>query len=146
MAIGDITVFQNHKRRRANGQSRFDFDAGAVKVALMKNTWTPSHTLTFWSNIITNQIATGAGYAGPAPLVGSTLTAAAGVVKFDANDTTVATQDAAGFANARWAVLFHDTGTPSTSELIAWIDLGGNVGNVQGPVQLRWNAAGILTW
>jgi len=73
-----------------------------------------------------------------------TITLAAGTVTFDAEDPTWS-QGAAGFTDARYAVIFFNTGTAATSIPICYADLGGDVGNDAGTLTLELNAAGIWT-
>ena len=72
------------------------------------------------------------------------MTLSAGTVTFDAADATWP-QSAAGFSNARKAILYKDTGTASTSPLIAYADFGADKGNVTGDLTLQMDAAGIIT-
>jgi hypothetical protein len=122
-----------------------DFDTDTIKVMLVTNTYVPSATGHAAKNSVTNEV-TGTGYtAGGATLGTPTVVDTTGTITFDAADTTW-TQNAAGFSNARHAIIYKDTGTPGTSTLIGWVDFGADKGNVAGDLTLQWNASGIVTW
>ena len=59
---------------------------------------------------------------------------------FDAADTTWSTST----ITARYAVLYKDTGTPSTSPIICIIDFGSDKSSSAGNFTISWNAEGIL--
>lgn len=122
-----------------------DFDTDTIKVMLTTSTYTPSATSHSTKTSVTNEV-TGTNYtAGGATLGTVTVVDSTGTITFDAADTTW-TQNAAGFANARYAVIYKDTGTAATSTLIGYIDFGADKGNVAGDLTLQWNASGIITW
>ena len=50
-------------------------------------------------------------------------------------------QDASGFEDARYAILYKDSGAAATSPLIAYADLGGDKGNKAGE-----RVGGISDW
>lgn len=127
------------------GVNAVDFDTDTIKVALFTNAHVPAPTTATYFSDLANEV-TGAGYtAGGATLSGVTLTEAAGAVTFDASDVTWAA-NASGFATARYAVIYKATGTPGTSRLIAYIDLGVDKTNVGGDLVLQWSASGIMIW
>lgn len=122
-----------------------DFDTDTLKVMLTTATYSPSATGHATKNSVTNEV-TGAGYtAGGATVTSATVTDAAGVITFDGADI-VWTQTVGGFTNARYAVLYKDTGTAATSTLIGFLDLAADKGNVAGDFILQFNAAGIISW
>lgn len=45
---------------------------------------------------------------------------------------------------AAFAIVYKDTGTPTTSPLIAYIDFGGNKSSSAGDFTIQWNADGIF--
>lgn len=122
-----------------------DFDTDTLKVMLTTSAYTPSATAHAAKNSVTNEV-TGTNYtAGGATLGTVTVVDSTGTITFDAADTSW-TQNAGGFTNARYAVIYKDTGTAATSSLIGWIDFGADKGNVSGDLILQWNASGIVTW
>lgn len=121
-----------------------DFDTDTIKVMLTSSTYAPSATTQATKTSVTNEV-TGTGYtAGGATLTSPVVSESAGTVSFAAADVTWAA-NAAGFSNARYAVIYKDTGTAGTSTLIGWIDLGSNKGNVDGDLTLDF-ASTIFNW
>lgn len=108
-----------------------DYLSNTIKVALLADTYTPAQdTDEFWSDVSAHEVS-GTGYsAGGATLANKTVTVNAGANKvvLDADDVTWTSVT----VTARYAVVYKDTGTPSTSPLLMWIDFGANqvlVGN-----------------
>ena len=123
-----------------------DFDTDTIKLAFLTAAHTTDkETQEHWSDVSANEIAAGGGYsAGGIALTGKTVTRASEVTTIDAADVTL-TQDGAGATNARHAVLYKDTGTPSTSQLIKIDDMGSDKGWVSGDLTIQWDAGGIIT-
>jgi hypothetical protein len=77
------------------------------------------------------------------PVVMTTTTTTSGT--FDAVDTVFTSVSG---ATVEAVVIYHDTGTPSTSKLIAWLDTGFTTLPVTpngGNITITWNASGIFT-
>jgi len=122
-----------------------DFDGDTIRVAFLTSTYTlDKETHEFWSDVSANEISAGGGYtAGGIALSSKTATRVSNVITFDAADITL-TQDGAGATNARQVVLYKDTGTPATSQLIKIDDMGSDKGWVSGDLTIAWNASGII--
>lgn len=129
----------------ANSADRvIDFNTDTIKVALVTSSYTPSASghATF-ADIGAVEVS-GTGYtAGGLTLSGVSLTETGGVATFDADDVVIS-QSGVGFTNARYAIIYKDSGTPNTSTLLVYSDLGADRGNVAGDLSLQWNALGIL--
>ncbi len=122
-----------------------DFDTDNIKVMLTTVSYVPNSATQATKVSVTNEV-TGTGYTAGGTVLGSpTVIDTAGTIAFDAADTTW-TQNAAGFSNARYAIIYKDTGTPATSTLICWIDFVTDKGNTTGDLILQWNTSGIVTW
>jgi hypothetical protein len=122
-----------------------DFDTDTIKVMLTTSTYTPSATGHAAKNSVTNEV-TGTNYtAGGASLASKTVVDSTGTITFDAADVTWA-QSGTGFSNARYAVIYKDTGVAATSTLIGGIDLVSDKGNVAGDLTLQFAGTGIITW
>jgi hypothetical protein len=118
-----------------------DFLSDTIKVALTTSPYTPNQDDHDFFNDVTNEV-TGTGYtAGGATLGSKTLANTNNVCKFDAADTSWSTST----LTARRAVIYKDTGTASSSPLLAWVDFGADVSSSAGTFQITWDAAGILT-
>lgn len=121
-----------------------DFDSDAeLSIALVTASYTPNRaTHDFWDDANANEVA-GTNYtAGGILLTTKALAVVANQMSFTADSITWL-QNAGGFTNARHAILFKNTGTPSTSRLIQYNDLGSDRGNVGGDLVLQF-PAGLL--
>jgi hypothetical protein len=113
-----------------------------IKAALCTSSYTPDQDAHDYFNDISGEVV-GTGYtAGGATLGTKTLTydGPSNTVTFDAADTSWATST----ITARYAVIYKDTGTPSTSPLIGYVDFGADVSTTAGTFQITWNASGIF--
>lgn len=99
------------KAKGALLEGLFDLTDNTIKVALVKNTYSVNiNTHEFLSDISESAVA-----ATTSLLTGKTT--ASGI--FDADNITIENYGTSGFA---YLVLFKDTGTRSTSRLLAYID------------------------
>lgn len=139
------TLFDNFRLKMMNGNAiNFGASGDTLKVMITTNTYVPDQANHDFKDDVTNEVS-GTGYtAGGAALASKTLNLASGVVTFDAADQTIS-QNAGGFSNGRKLVLYKDTGTPSTSPLIAYHSHNADFGNVAGDLTLQWDSLGILT-
>lgn len=129
------TVFDNFHFGVLTGAFTLDWSVDTIKVALITSAVAPAEaTHDFWNDLSANEVsASGTGYtAGGQALASKTEALTSGVTKLGAADPTGYAQNASGFTSARYAILYKDTGVGSTSPLIAFADLGSNVGNVAG--------------
>jgi len=121
-----------------------DFDTDTIKVALVSSSYTPNQdTHDYWDDVSSNEVS-GTGYtAGGATLASKTVTydSATNVTKFDAADVSWTSST----ITARYAVVYLDTGTASTSPLIAYVDFGSDQSSSSGTFQIVWDSAGIFT-
>lgn len=120
-----------------------DYLSDTIKIALCTSSYTPNQDTHDFFDDITNEIS-GTGYtAGGATLGSKTLdyTGATNVVKFDAADPSWTTST----LTARYAVIYKDTGTASTSPLLWYIDFGADVSTTAGTFLITFDAAGIAT-
>ena len=97
----------------------------------------------YFDDVSANEVS-GTGYsAGGAALTTKTLTISNNVLTYDADDLTF-TQNAGGFSNARYAVLYLNTGSAGTSRLVAYNDLVSDRGTVNRDLVLQF-PNGIFT-
>lgn len=148
MAKGDFTIFEEAVSDLANLKHNLK-ETHVFKLGLVDDTLTPTaaDASPAWSDYVANEVGTGGNYTAN----GHTLTYEGGVTRwaeadgvgtFDAEDITFA-QDASGFTDARWGILYNDTIDGDLA--IGFLDLGGDVSEVDGPVTISWNASGIVT-
>ena len=114
-----------------------------IKVMLLTSSYTPNiDTNLVISDISANEI-TGAGYtAGGSEITGKTVTQDdtdnEGV--FDGDDVNWSTST----ITARYAVIYKDSGTPSTSPLLAYVDFGADKSSLNENFIVSWATVGIL--
>lgn len=150
MARGDLTVFNEFTVSLA--EKKINLETDTIKLALIDNTVTPTVNAASpqWGagsdeDYDGHEVGTGGGYtAGGLTVSGPELVRSAAVATFDDDDSNLSlAQNASGFTDAYWGILYSDTAT--NKDCIAFIDLGGPVSEVAGPIAINFNASGILT-
>jgi hypothetical protein len=146
MAAGDITLFKKFKLNQNNGVGAIDLDTDTLKLMLTTATYVANmDTDEFVSTPVTNQVALGTAYVTGGPTLATVTFAVSGeYAVLDAADLVIARDAAAGFADARWGVLYKATGVNGTSRLIALLDLGSAKSIIDGALTFQWNASGII--
>lgn len=143
MARGDITLFQEFAENI--GSKDHDLTSDVLKLGIIDNTLTPLATIATpsWDDYSANEVSTAGGYiADGITLTTIVYTEAGGVATLDADDVALA-QDALGFTDGYWGILYNST--PVGNLAIGFVDLGGPVSEQDGPISIAWNASGILT-
>ena len=123
--------------------SAVDLLSDAIKISLHSATYVPNQDTHEFFSDVTNEVV-GTGYtAGGITLANKTLTydAATNTMKFDADDVAWATST----ITARYAVIRKDTGTPTTSPLLVYIDFGVDQVSDAGSFTITFAAEGIFT-
>jgi hypothetical protein len=121
---------------------RVDFATDTIKVALCTSSYVPDQDAHDFFNDITNEI-TGTGYTAGGATLGSKSVAYTGgsnTLSLDAADTQWTT---ASFT-ARYAIVYKDTGTSSTSPLLGYLDFGADQTVSSGTFTIQWHADGVL--
>ena len=133
-------IYNSYKKILGDGA--IDWLTDTIKVMLVTSAYTPDQDAHDFKDDITNEIS-GTGYtAGGAALASKTNT------QDDTDDEGV--QDAADTVwsgatfTTRGAVIYKDTGTPSTSPIIAYIDFGEDKSPSGADFTIEWNAEGII--
>lgn len=128
-----------------------DHENDTFKIAFVTNTYVPSRSADVYfddsgANDPIDEEVTGTGYTqGGNACANPDVTVAANVITFDADDPTTWSQSGTGFSDARYAILYKDTGTDTTSNLIAYHDFVTDKGNVAGDLSIQLDATGIST-
>jgi hypothetical protein len=115
-----------------------------IKVMLCTSSYVPDQDAHIYKSSVTNEVAAGNGYtAGGATLAGKTIiyNGSTNTITIDANDVSWTNAT----ITARYAVIYDDTGTASTSALLGFIDFGQDMASTNGTFQITWNASGIFT-
>lgn len=124
-----------------------DFDTDVHKIILLNDTHTFAQANDDLADITANQLATGNGYTqDDEALVSPTISQAAGVTSWDANDVTW-TASGGSIGPARFAVIYNDTvTTPDADALLVDINFGVNETAGNGTdFKVNFNAGGIYT-
>jgi hypothetical protein len=96
------------------------------------------------TNFATNQVGTGGGYTGPITLAGVTFTeigAAPKVATLRATDVVIP-QNASGFSNGAYGIIFNST--DANTRALGWVELsaGAALSIVSGSVTIDFQGAG----
>lgn len=144
MARGDFTVFEEFALQL--GQELHTLASDTLKLGIVDGTLAPTaaDATPAWGDYSANEVGTGGGYvAGGITLSGVTWTEAAGVATLDDSGNIALAQNASGFTDGYWGILYNSSA--AGSQAIGFLDLGGPVSEVAGPIAINWNASGILT-
>jgi len=134
MASGNV-IYPKYKEAILDSLTNADLNDNTVKVALLQATETYSATDDFLDDITAGAVI------GTAQTINNT-TVTNGL--FDGDDVTFT---AVSGAQVVTLLIYIDTGTPSTSRLVAWIDTGVTglpVTPNGGNISITWNASGIF--
>jgi len=144
MARGDIKWFA--QALHDLGNKIHDMDSDAWRLGIVTSTTTPgvNTTAPHWggtgtTNFSTNQVATGTAYTGPITLTVNSWKLTASGADWRLADVTIAQDAGGGFSNAAWGIIYNNT--DSNKRAVAYVDLGGPIGNVSGPITIEWSGA-----
>ena len=148
MARGDFVLFEEFAATLLNGAIAWDLHASdTIKLGIVDNTATvpaAAATAPDWSDFSGNEVGTGGNYvADGLTLTTTTYTEADGVGTFDADDVEDLTQDGSGFTDGYYGILYDSSLVGNNA--IGYLDLGGPVSEVAGPIVITWGVAGIFT-
>lgn len=143
MATGDVKWFAQGLLDLGNKLHNLGSDV--IKLGIVTSTTTPAVSTADprWgsggtTNFSTNQVGTGGtSYTGPITLSSVTWALQSGVPTLRASNISLS-QDASGFTTGRWGIIYNDT--DSGKRALAFIDLGGTISLVSGPLAINWNA------
>ena len=138
-------VHSTYKLQQHDGTAPVDWDTDSIRVMLVDATAAPNVTTQqFIDDVSANEVS-GTNYTAEGPAIANPSIALDGDTVEMGHDDIVFAQHASGFADARYAYWYKDTGTPGTSVIIMSMDLGADKGNVAGALTLDGSAAtGIL--
>lgn len=119
-----------------------DFTTDHLCIGLLTSAYTYSTAHDYWSDITSSEVS-GSNYSSR-NVATPTVTTSGSTVTIDASDPSAYSYSASGFSNARYAVLYKDTGSDATSQLIAYYDFGSNKGNNAGTLTLQLDSSGIF--
>lgn len=137
-----MAVYNSFKAKIMDGS--IDLDTDNINVCLLDSGYSANiDTQTMYSDVTASEIASANGYTTKGQSLASKTVSVdttddEGV--FDAADVTWSTST----ITARYAVLFKNTGTNTTSPLIAYVDFGADKTSDNGNFIITWSSEGIL--
>lgn len=145
MARGDIKWFA--QALHDLGNKIHDLDGDDIRMGIVTNATVPAVNTaaphwggTGTTNFATNQVTTGTAYTGPINVSTEGWVLDATGAKFQLSaDPTIAQDAGGGFTNGYWGILYNNT--DANKRALGFVDLGGPVGNVAGPIDFAWNGA-----
>ena len=138
-------IFHKFLERQFDGNAVNLDGAGDPRVMLVTSARAPVQATDEFMTTIDDTEVSGSNYTALGfVLPNESIVLNAGVVTFDSDNPTW-TQHATGFATARYAILYNNTGAPGTSRVVCYADLGGDKGNVSGDLIVNLDGAGIFT-
>jgi len=145
MARGDIKWFG--QALHDLGNKIHDMDGDDFRMGIVTNATVPTVATaaphwggTGTTNFATNQVPTGDDYTGPIVLATEAWTLVSGVPYWRVSgDVTIAQDADNGFTDGYWGIIYNNT--DANKRAVAFLDLGGPVGNVSGPIEIAWNGA-----
>lgn len=99
----------------------------------------PHYGGTGTTNLAANAVATGTAWTGPVALSGVSWSLVSEVPTLRATNPATIAQDAGGFTNARWGVIYNNT--DANKRAICLIDLGSNRSIVAGTLAIDFSGA-----
>lgn len=133
-------VYNGTKEALLNGN--FDFGSDDLKVVLVTDGYTPDIDADEFLDDISSEVS-GTGYSS-----GGKSLANVSVGRDDANDRAYLDADNLTWPlatfTARAAVVYQNTGTPSTSRLLAYVDFDEDKISSGQDFTIEWHANGIL--
>ncbi len=136
-------IYNTFKEKISTEINWEDNTTTTIRGMLVTSAYTPDIDTDLVASQVTNEVV-GDGYtAGGGEITVRTIT------PDDANDTAIYDADdivwGTATITARGVVIYKDTGTPSTSPLIAYIDFGADGSSTSANFTVQWSTAGIFT-
>jgi uncharacterized membrane protein len=137
-----MAVYNSFKKKIMDGS--IDLDTDNINVSLHTSAYTANiDTHTFYSDCTASEVANGNGYTTKGTTLASpvvTIDTTNDLAYFDAADLTWASST----ITARYALIWKNTGTNTTSPLVAYVDFGADKTSDNGNFIISWSSAGIL--
>ena len=147
MAQGDFIVFDTAMLNLLNDWDDSNiFYYGLVTASApspTRNTVAPHWNGSGTTNYYTYQVSIGGtSYNGPKSLGNFTWTESSNIFTLDFSDPSTIQQDASGFTDARWAILFNNS--DGSKRCLAALDLGGPISIQSGTFDFDFHANGLF--
>lgn len=121
-----------------------DFDTDTIKIMLLTSSASPDIDTDIYIDDLSGDEISGTGYtSGGATLSNKAVTydSATNTTKFDGDDVVWTTST----FSTRYGVIYVDTGTPSTSVVLAYIDFDSEQSTSSSDFTIQFHADGIFT-
>ena len=143
MATGTVKWFAQALADLMNKQH--DLDSDDLRIAIVTAATVPAVATaaphfggTGTTNFATTQVATaGTSYTGPVALANKSISLGATGPTFRADVVSLA-QDAAGFANGAWGIIYNNTDASKRALAFVELSAAGAASLVSGPVSVDW--------
>ena len=124
-----------------------DFNTDDLRILLLDSSVNPASAVATTQDVadLSATEITESGYARRA-LANESVTLSAGTIKIDADNPAKYSQNASGFNDARYAILYKHNAADASAPVIGYYDMGANKGNVDGDLTLEFSSAGIFTF
>ncbi len=142
MATGDFVVFEEAKAYMIDGGWEA---ADVMKCAILDNSQTPVAATATPNLSDFTEVGTGGTYpAGGFTLddLGTSVTEAAGVMKYDSSLNPTFAADVGNDTDAFWGLVYNSS---QSNIALGFVDLGGPVDMQAGSLTITWNASGLFT-
>ena len=144
MATGDVRWFAQALLDLAN--KIHDLDNDDIRLGIVTTATTPAVNTTapHWggtgtTNFATNQVGTGGtSYTGPKVLASETLTLTSTGFTWGIDEIVMA-QDASGFTNGAWGIIYNNTDANKRALAFVEISAAGTASLVSGSLTIRFN-------
>ena len=146
MATGDVKWFQQALLDIGNKIHNLGSDAlqlGIVTTGTVPaiGTAAPHWGGTGTTNFASSQVGIGGGYVGPIALATVTWSLVSAVATLRAADVVIP-QNASGFANGAWGIIFNNTDANKRALAFVELSAAGSLSIVSGSVTIDWQGAG----
>lgn len=145
MATGNVHMFSQAAADINN--KLLDWDSDDVRMGIVTTTTVPTvgTVAPHWggtgtTNFAANQVALATGYTGPVVLTGKSLANVSNVITLRADPITIP-QDAAGFTNGAYGILYDNTDANKRCFGFVELSAGGALSLVAGQVVVDWSGA-----
>lgn len=142
--MSTLVKYNTGHKNELNGVAPIDWDTDSIKVMLASSSYTPNAATHDFKNDITNEISGGGYVADGVVISGMSVSESGGTITVYAGNVSFA-QNASGFTNARYAIIYKNTGIASTSPLIGYINFGADRGNVNGDLNIQFTGGVLFT-
>jgi hypothetical protein len=137
-----MALYNSFKKKIMDGS--IDLDTDNINVSLHTSSYTPNiDTHTFYSDVTASEVTSGNGYTTKGKTLSNPVVSVDttnDLAYFDADDLTWSNST----ITARYAIIWKNTGTNTTSPLIGYIDFGSDKTSDNGNFIITWSSAGIL--